>query len=104
MNDRLTNSGKRTTLNIRLALVILLLPLLVVAISTTAAQEDGPDGPDAEPRIVERIVMPSAVQTTIQFFATDDAFVSSAFPNSNFGSRSELRVGYDQVKIGRAHV
>ncbi|MGD8807145.1 MAG: DNRLRE domain-containing protein [Chloroflexota bacterium] len=99
MNTQSTNVSKKLSANLRQALVLLLLPLLAMALSTTAAQEDGPDGSEAEARIVERIVMPDAVQTTIQFYPTHDAFVSSAFPNSNFGTSpyTDLRVGYDPL-------
>jgi hypothetical protein len=97
MNDRLTNFRKVSTLNFRLAFVLLLLPLLVATISTTTAQEDGRAGSEAEVTILSRIVTPTTVETTMQFWAIGDAYVSSAFPDSSFGTHPDLRVGYDPV-------
>ena len=53
------------------------------------------DAADAEtPAVAPVTILPGAVTRTFTLEATQDAFISSAFPNTNFGSTQNLNLGW----------
>lgn len=78
----------------------LLLPSLTPT-SLLAQEQPAAPGPatsesDAEelPAATPAALLPGAVQRTFTLEATQDAFISSAFPNTNFGATQNLNLGW----------
>ena len=91
---------KRITPLISLALLALLLGAVVIP---TVAQ-DGGDGPSdeilaqqLEPVILEQAVTPYSINTVVEFPVSQDTYIASKYPNTNFGLSANLRVGYNST-------
>lgn len=79
---------------------ILLLALLLSATVSTSAQGENLNGepPEQEPEVVvlnETVLSPSAINTTIEIPISSDTYISSNNPNTNYGSSTWLRLGYN---------
>jgi hypothetical protein len=79
-------------------LLLLVFLLLFALVATTSAQEDTdsyPDGPPVPDPIFEvRTVTPQSANIQATFFTSQDAYLSSGNPNTNYDNRSYLRIGY----------
>ncbi|MFN2292276.1 MAG: DNRLRE domain-containing protein, partial [Anaerolineae bacterium] len=50
---------------------------------------------ELEPKVLEEIVLPNAIQTIVEIPVGQDTYIASNKPSQNFGQASELRVGWD---------
>jgi hypothetical protein len=79
--------------------VLLALLLVLTGVLGAAAQEVDED---PEPRIVEEFTRElsrdrNLVQNNTRIITSQDAFISSAQPNNNFGFATNLNLGYDNT-------
>ncbi len=76
---------------------LVMLFVLTTLVATTAAQDETPTVGDLPPEItiVEQVVTPNAVTTTLNIVTTKDTFVNSNNPDKNWGGFGQLRTGYD---------
>ncbi|MDX1414981.1 MAG: DNRLRE domain-containing protein [Candidatus Promineifilaceae bacterium] len=76
-------------------LILLTLLLLTVALVTSVgAQESIMNKALRPPKIIKQEVTPDGVNTIVELSNTKDTFVSSNQPGTNFGSRSDMQLGY----------
>ena len=80
----------------RFLLLALFFALAILAVNT-AAQEETPAADDLPPgvTVADRVVTPNSVTTILNIETIKDTFVSSNFPDTNYGSFGQLRTGYD---------
>jgi hypothetical protein len=82
--------GKRSIM-----FIVLLLSVLVLAVAAQADDEGGLDDPIyPEPVILEQTVGPAGVNTVVQIFPWQDAYIASGQPNNNYGFDTALNLGY----------
>jgi len=74
---------------------LLVVLLWGVIVGGAAAQEATPDPDLPMVQIIEQTEEPGAVNTIVRIFASQDSFVSNAFPNNNYGAWSTMRAGND---------
>jgi hypothetical protein len=75
--------------------MMLLLSVLVFTIAVQADDEDGVSDPVyPEPVILEESVGPAGVDTVVQIFPWQDAYIASGQPNNNYGFDTALNLGY----------
>jgi hypothetical protein len=76
-------------------LLTLLLIALLFTVAVSADDEDGEgDTPVPEPVILEQKVTPAGVETVVQIFPSQDAYIASGQPNTNYGFSTALNLGY----------
>lgn len=79
--------------------LLVILALLVLTAITAIAQGEDLDGiaPEAEPEIIvlSETVTPNGVTTQVVFPTTADTYIASNNPNTNYGSSTWLRLGYN---------
>ena len=66
-----------------------------VVVSSTVAQEGTADSDPPKAEIIQQTEEPGVVNTILRIYANQDAFVSSNYPNNNYGNWSQLRSGRD---------
>ncbi len=87
--------GRLTHLLPSKALLFLLLTVLFVFVATAVAQEsDQADLPDDVISIETVAVLPYGVQKQVSILASKDTFISSANPDTNYGSWTTMGLGY----------
>lgn len=77
--------------------IALLMVLLVGMVSATSAQDGDEDGRVLEPVIRQQTETEMGIQVQAEFPATQDTFVASNYPDTNYGSMSSLRIGFAQA-------
>lgn len=79
-------------------ILFLAMLFLMAGLAATAAAQDDP-APDTtdnpEVTVLNTIVRPDSVTTTLNIITTKDTFVASNFPTTNYGTFGQLRTGYD---------
>ncbi len=87
--------------------------LALLLFATTALAQDDPygdgvtaDQPIGEVEVVSVVETEQGVSTTIQIPVSKDAFIASNTPNTNYGSASELRLGYNlnDINLGAERI
>ena len=74
-------------------LTILLLAVFLVA--TVSAQDSIIDQAVGEEVILHQEMTPDGINTIVELPNTKDTFVSSSQPNTNYGTRSDMQLGYN---------
>ncbi len=84
-------------------IVLMLALLFAIFVVGAAAQEATPTATEPDFEIVTIEVGPLSTTAEATIFVSKDTFISSKFPNSNYGGFSEIRVGrdasYDAVRL-----
>jgi hypothetical protein len=74
---------------------VLLLTVLALAVGAQADDEDGSTGPVyPEPVILEQSVGPAGINTVVQIWPWQDAYIASGRPDDRFGHETALNLGY----------
>ncbi len=96
----MTSSHRRIILPLKVLIILTLLlaPFAAVDLSARAAPAQQGKLPPPEPVVLKQVQTPEGVQTTLQIYASEDAFISSANPNNNYGGSTSpapgLGIGY----------
>lgn len=79
-----------------LFVILLTFAFVTAAVGQGPEPADTPGGEETEPEwvILKEEILPYGVQTTATIIASKDAFISSRYPNSNFGGNTTSGLGY----------
>lgn len=88
--------SKRRFIWISLPLLLLLCLFLFVLSATVIAQEEGAErkNKESELSIISEKNLPYGIETAAYLYASEDSFISSLHPDTNYGSHTTFGMGY----------